>query len=353
MIGGAASGRRMAVGGAGSSGAASGGAGGARAGSGVERGSGRGAAIGCGVGSTGCWFAGSSAIGGDAAGAGRDEGRGKVASATIGGGGALVTGAGMAAAGASSSRGAITCGGGAGSSLGFVTSGRGGGSGRGAAGSAIGLGSAWIGGAGGDVTLADSGTTTGGGSTSLASLWRILGIGGSGDFDFAAGESSSPLRQRSLFFGSAGTTASVFARLEELVISGGVVATIAATATGFRSSPGTRTSAWHFGQRRVCPERLSETISVCPEGHLIRSGIGRFVQTKKAGTRRPLQSVRCCSGGQHSGAFLRNSPKREDARRGLFCRNALHWRPTIGPRIPACSLPSSPAWELRRRRAGR
>src|SRR6185295_12011080 len=36
---------------------------------------------------------------------------------------------------------------------------------------------------------------------------------------------------------------------------------------------GTRTSPWHFGQRKVCPARLSETISECPEGHLIRSGI--------------------------------------------------------------------------------
>ena len=52
--------------------------------------------------------------------------------------------------------------------------------------------------------------------------------------------------------------------------------------------PGTSTSLWHFGQRKVCPARLSETISECPEGHLIRSGMG---SSSKKGRHMPTLSV--------------------------------------------------------------
>ncbi len=68
---------------------------------------------------------------------------------------------------------------------------------------------------------------------------------------------------------------------------------------------GTRTSAWHLGQRNDWPARLSETISECPEGHLIRSGMsfvpaqsGRQIPTLSVCSRLPRGSMRLNARGR-------------------------------------------------------
>ena len=195
----------------------------------------------------------------------------------------------------------MTTGGGGGSTAGLATCGVANGAGGGSGFTAGAGGGGADGGTGGVSTATcPARTTKGGGTTSwisFTSLARAVGtvgatIGGAiGGGGAGVGEACGSLRQRSLSFSRGGgcSTFSFFSR------TGGFAAGFfssrgrSTTGGGLTVSPGTRTSPWHLGQRKVWPARLSETISECPEGHLIRSGM-RLIRANLAGTM-PTHSV--------------------------------------------------------------
>lgn len=177
------------------------------------------------------------------------------------------------------------------------------------------------GGDGGVNSTEAAGRMTGGGTTELApSASRASatgagsGVGGRGDAatDGVCGLSS---RQRSDSLpggtdadrclkaeGTAGVFLSLWARVSVDFGNGGFVSvrldSVVEPAGGGWPPIGTRTSLWHLGHRNDCPARLSETISECPEGHLIRSGMRHIPTNREARSlieRRHMPTLSVCS----------------------------------------------------------